>query len=142
MNGQNGAALAAAARQLIGCPFRLHGRDPHTGLDCIGLFTAAMAASGRKVDVPPCYGLRNTTLHQAAPLARQAGLQETAGPVAAGDVLLVRLSALQAHLMIAASPDLFIHAHAGLRRVVTSPAPADGLLPSSVLHHWRLADSA
>jgi len=140
MNSQSGAALAAAARQLVGSPFRLHGRDPQTGLDCVGLFTAAMAAIGRKVHVPPCYGLRNTSLFQAAPLARLAGLKETSGPVEAGHVLLVRLSALQAHLMIAANRDLYVHAHAGLRRVVAMTP--DGMQPFSVVHHWHLADPA
>ena len=29
-------ALAEAAAALVGSRFRLHGRDPATGLDCIG----------------------------------------------------------------------------------------------------------
>ncbi len=36
------ADLAAAALNLIGTPFRLHGRDPATGLDCVGLVAEAM----------------------------------------------------------------------------------------------------
>ena len=37
-----GEALATAAEQLIGIPFRLHGRNPETGLDCVGVVAAAV----------------------------------------------------------------------------------------------------
>ena len=38
-----GDALAQAAQKLIGSPFRLHGRNRETGLDCIGVVGAALA---------------------------------------------------------------------------------------------------
>ena len=43
---RSGAAIAAAARALVGVPFRLQGRDPVLGLDCVGLVGAAMRAAG------------------------------------------------------------------------------------------------
>jgi hypothetical protein len=39
-------------------------------------------------------------------------------------------------LLLTAPPHGFVHAHAGLRRVVTTPAP----LPWPIECHWRLAD--
>jgi hypothetical protein len=53
-----------------------------------------------------------------------------------GDVLLVRIGPCQFHLLIAASSGRFIHAHAGLRRVVC----CDGPIEWPVVHHWRLAE--
>lgn len=50
----------------------------------------------------------------------------------AGDILAVRTAPRQLHLMIAADGG-FIHAHAGLRRVVLTPAPS----PWPVIGQWR-----
>lgn len=131
-----GDALANAASALAGAPFRLYGRDPQTGLDCVGLCLASLAAIGRRLVVPASYGLRNSELGNLPGLAAKAGLEAANGPVQPGDILLVRLSPIQFHLMIAGPNGCFIHAHAGLRRVVTSPGP--NLYP--VVKHWRLGD--
>ena len=69
-SGMTGEDLARAALGLKGAPFRLHGRDPATGLDCIGLFAVAMARAGRPVALPNGYALRVqgvTTLTEDAP---------------------------------------------------------------------------
>jgi cell wall-associated NlpC family hydrolase len=39
---KRGDKIVAAARGLIGVPFRLHGRSAAHGLDCIGLATQAL----------------------------------------------------------------------------------------------------
>ena len=39
-------ALAIAAGELVGSPFRLQGRDPAHGLDCIGLVLVSLARIG------------------------------------------------------------------------------------------------
>ena len=52
-----------------------------------------------------------------------------------GDLILARPGPAQHHLLVASGPDRFIHAHAGLRRVVAMPGP----LPWPVLHRWRFA---
>lgn len=130
-----GDALAEAARTLIGCPFRLHGRDPATGLDCVGLVSAALAASGVRPVVPSGYGLRNLDIAQWLPLARQSGLVPAPGAIGAGEVLLIALAHCQHHLVIAADAMTVIHAHAGLRRVVLQP-----LDPAwQVAAKWRFA---
>lgn len=129
------ATLAKAAEDLIGAPFRLYGRDPRTGLDCVGLCLAALAAIGRPVSIPACYGMRNRGISHLLVFADQASLAEAAGPATAGDIILTSPGAAQFHLAIAAGPNRFIHAHAGLRRVVATP----GHLHGPLLQHWRIA---
>ena len=130
-----GEALAEAARALIGSPFRLHGRDPATGLDCVGLVSAALAASGVRPAVPTGYSLRNLDIAQWLPLAQQSGLVPAPGAICAGEVLLIALAHCQHHLVIAADAVTVIHAHAGLRRVVLQP-----LDPAWQVHaKWRFA---
>ena len=119
-----GADLASAARMLVGAPFRLHGRDPSTGLDCLGVLAAACAACGCRARFPVCYTLRAVNPLPHAALVRELELRETSGAVEAGDVLLLRPGPCQHHLAIATGAGLFVHAHAGLRRVVEAPLPA------------------
>ncbi|RYE96206.1 MAG: peptidoglycan endopeptidase [Oxalobacteraceae bacterium] len=133
MSGE-GMALVRAAEALLGCRFRLHGRDPATGLDCVGLVVAALKAIGRPVRPPTGYGLRNRRIDAA--LVPPAGLVETSGNIQPGDIVLAAPGPLQHHLLIAGRDGCrFIHAHAGLRRVVETPGP----IPWPLLHHWRLS---
>jgi cell wall-associated NlpC family hydrolase len=127
-------ALAAAAEALIGTPFRLHGRDPARGLDCVGLVTAALEGAGRSPRAPAGYRLRQLDPSGHLGAAGLSGLGAASGPIAPGDVLLVQAGAAQCHLLVASRRGGFVHAHAGLRRVVHSPAPLDW----PVLRHWRL----
>jgi cell wall-associated NlpC family hydrolase len=130
----DGAALAAAAEALVGARFRLHGRDPATGLDCVGVLAAALAAIGRGAALPTGYALRSRRVAGLPEAAARCGLGAAQAPIRAGDVLLLRIGPCQHHLAIAARGGGFVHAHAGLRRVVRAPAPLAG----RVLHHWRL----
>jgi cell wall-associated NlpC family hydrolase len=130
-----GAALAGAALDLVGCSFRLHGRDPDTGLDCVGLVSTALAASGAKPVAPTGYGLRNLSIDQWLPLAGRSGLKPSSGPLRPGDVLLIALAHCQHHLVIAADAGSVIHAHAGLRRVVRQPLDPEW----RICAQWRAA---
>lgn len=116
-----GAALAEAAACLIGRPFRLHGRDPASGLDCVGLVFAALTATGARPVAPTGYSLRNLSVDHWLHFAARSGLVTSPGPVQAGDVLLITLSHCQHHLAIAVGDVSIIHAHAGLRQVVHQP---------------------
>ncbi|WP_234024915.1 hypothetical protein [Tsuneonella amylolytica] len=116
-------------------PFRLHGRDPATGLDCVGVVAAAFAACGTRPHVPHGYGLRNRSVGALLELAGAAGLADASGEDAVGDILLVRPGPAQHHLLVALSGERYVHAHAGLRRVVIQPGP----LPWPVERRWRLA---
>lgn len=131
----SGAELAAAAETLVGAPFRLHGRDPASGLDCVGVLAAAFARCGRTPTTPRGYGLRNRSVTSWLELAADAGLAEVEGPARPGDVIMVRPGPGQHHLLLALASDRFVHAHAGLRRVVVQPGP----LPWPPERHWRLA---
>lgn len=119
-------AVVAAARALVGVRFRLHGRVPERGLDCVGL---AALVLGRVA--PEGYGLRSGDEGQAREWLRVAGLRqmEEARP---GDLLLVRPGPLQLHLMIRV-PGGHVHAHAGIGRVVEMPGDS----PWPVIGFWR-----
>ena len=127
-------ALAKAAQDLVGTRFRLHGRDPARGLDCIGLVGAAFAAIGRPVAIPAGYRLRQLEIDRWLTAAERAGLTRAEGPMQAGDIVSARPGPAQHHLLIAGTADMFVHAHAGLGRVVATPGP----LPWPTERRWRL----
>lgn len=133
----SGTRLAAAARELVGVPFRLNGREPATGLDCLGVLAASLAALGRSAPLPARTTLRRRGAIDADAAAAALGLVAAPGPVAEGDVLLVRCAPTQLHVLVATGADRFVHAHAGLRRVVIGPR--DPAWP--IVGHWRLASS-
>lgn len=133
----SGAALAIAARGLVGASYRHDGRDPATGLDCLGVLGAALTAIGQAAALPPRNTMHRRGESDVATIARTCGLVDASGPTRPGDVLLVRCSPLQLHVLVAVRADCFVHAHAGLRRVVLSPTdPA-----WSIVGHWRLTPS-
>ena len=76
----SGRALALAAESYVGASFRLHGRDPITGFDCLGLVLVALAEIGRPVRVPLRYALRNLDLERFERLPAAAGLVEVESP--------------------------------------------------------------
>ena len=131
----DGERLAHAAERLVGTRFRLHGRDPDLGLDCIGLVAACLRAIGREPVVPEGYRLANRSIEHWLRLAAQGGWQDVSGRPAPGDLVLVHPATTRAHLLIGGSRNDFVHAHAGLRRVVATPAP----LPWAIARQWRLA---
>lgn len=114
-----GPAIAQAARSLVGTPFRLHGHDPLTGLDCVGLVGAALRAAGHAPFYPKAYSLRQRSgLADYLALAQRNGLARCDGAPQPGDIALFGLEGWQHHLAIALDGGLFAHAHAGLGRTV------------------------
>lgn len=127
--------IARQAMTLAGVPFRLHGRDPATGLDCIGLFAAACTGAGITLRVPNGYLIRSTRLPpDIAAIAASCGFRPASGAAEAGDVLMLRPGSCQFHLAIVAPGGALVHADAGLGRVVIMPGPP----PWPIIHHWRL----
>lgn len=103
--------------------FRLHGRDPEGGFDCVGLVAWTLGAAGLSVPaVPTGYGWREAGAARAAAALAGAGLRPVAAgeATAPGDVLLFAPRRGQAHLGIASAGGV-IHADAMLRRVVERP---------------------
>jgi len=130
--------LGNAAVQLIGCRFRLHGLDPATGLDCVGLVHASLGALGRHPVPPRGYGLRNIAIGQWLAFAARSGLTPVEGMPGADEVLLASLGYGQHHLMISTGPSEVVHAHAGLARVVRQPRdPA-----MRILARWQVQPTA
>ena len=119
--------IVAAGRALIGVRFRPQGRSAETGLDCVGLVAAALAAE----NVPRDYALRGGSAARLAEELAKAGLQPAESP-RAGDVLVVRSGPAQLHLGIFTGAGL-IHGDAGLRRVVERP----GEIPWPIASIWR-----
>ncbi len=134
----DGTRLAHAAAEMIDVPFRLHGRDPMLGLDCIGLVAASLEAIGRPAVAPSAYRLRNSSIEPFLGFAEMSGLRLVAGKTAPGDVLLISPGPGQHHVVIAEDARTSIHAHAGLGRVVRQPIET-ALRP---LARWRLNGSA
>lgn len=126
--------LAEAAQSMVGCPFLLHGRNPATGLDCVGLVAECLSAIGREPLVPTGYGLRNRTIEQWLTCATRSGLGEVSGDFRPGDIALVSPGAGQHHLIVIGPGGHAVHAHAGLRRVVSQPFSRD----FRRIIHWRL----
>ena len=97
----SGQALAAAAEALIGRRFRLHGRDPASGLDCIGVLAAALARIGRPAPLPNGYAMRIASTGRFADAAERCGLVPAALPFMPGDVTVFHVGPNQFHLAIA-----------------------------------------
>lgn len=127
-----GHRIARRAQALVGIRFRPQGRDPMLGLDCVG--TAAAAAGLPPGRVRRNYALRGQHLaaieHELCDLGCQPVPVEQA---AAGDVLVCEAGPAQFHIVVR-TWNSFVHADAGLRRVVERPLP----LPWPVAGAWRL----
>lgn len=128
-----GEALAAAAAALIDAPFRLQGRDPGLGLDCVGLVACALEAVGMSPVAPSGYSIRNSSIVGHLKCAEASGLKVAEPPLEPGDIVLVKPGPGQHHLLIADGNCSFIHAHAGLRRIVRMSSP----LPWPLIAMWR-----
>lgn len=131
----DGLALAQAAKDFVGCTFRANGRDPGHGLDCVGLLEASLHSIGRSCVLPSGYRLRTAKWAGLEDWAARLGFRNAVGPCKPGDVLLFQPSALQLHFAIVDEAGAaLIEAHAGLRRVVVTPAP----YPHPEIGRWRL----
>lgn len=118
----------ARALACVGVRFRRQGRDPAYGLDCVGLI--AWAGRVPRDRVPARYAMRGGTADGVAALMDAAGLRRIARPVA-GDVVLAEAGPGQFHLVLLTG-DGFVHADAGIGRVVAVP----GAVPWPVVGGW------
>lgn len=124
--------VARAAQDCVGVRFRLHGRDPVTGLDCVGLAAVAAAAGRPLPPVPSGYALCGGRIDDILAWARRAGLRRVPGAKRApGTLLLCAPGPLQHHLAVSTGGGI-VHADLALRRVVERP----GAVPWPVLAAW------
>src|SRR5215213_3277090 len=106
------------ARALVGTPFRPQGRDPATGVDCVGLalFTYGIRTNAVRSNYRLRGDHRAEIEHQLARFFRRT----RAARPRQGDLMLLAVSAGQFHLAI--RTDLgFVHADARLGRTVETP---------------------
>lgn len=131
----DGAAIVARARSLIGTRFRAQGRSVEQGLDCFGVVVRAAGIDPKRA--PDDYALRGGNLDAVDAGLIAVGFERVSpDQTEAGDVLVVRSAPEQLHAVVL-TPSGHVHAHAGLRRVVETPAP----VPWPVLSAWRLAEA-
>ncbi|HEY0625482.1 MAG TPA: peptidoglycan endopeptidase [Allosphingosinicella sp.] len=124
---KRGDAVAARARRLVGVRFRPQGRGRETGLDCVGLVAAALRVRCVRSD----YALRGGSLDELEAALRTARLTRI-DVVRPGDVLVLKAGPGQLHLAVATEGG-FVHAHAGLGKVVETPGAPEWPL----LGIWR-----
>ena len=124
-----GDEVARRARSLVGTAYRPKGRDAD-GLDCVGV--AAFALALPAAEVPPAYARRTIVPDALNAGLRACGLRPRRD-VAPGDLLVFETGLQQLHLGIATG-GAFVHADAGLGRVVERPFPA----PWPLAGIWRL----
>jgi murein DD-endopeptidase / murein LD-carboxypeptidase len=109
---------AARARALVGTRFRAQGRGT-CGLDCIGvvLATYEIPANAIRHD----YALRGDHLREVRGELDRHFRRISSAELRFGDVMLLRAGEAQLHLAVR-TENGFVHAHAGIRRVVETPA--------------------
>ena len=109
--------FAERARALVGTPFRLQGRG-EGGLDCVGV---AIATYGLPVErVRRNYRLRGDHAREIVDFLSEDFRRVPSARLRPGDLMLMRVSDDQLHLGVRTDCS-FVHAHAGLRRVVETP---------------------
>ena len=121
--------IIAAVRACIGTRFRSQGRTPGLGLDCVGVALVAARAAGMSAPVVPLYQLGGDNEAAVDALIEMAGMVRAAEP-RAGDLWLFAPAPRQRHFAVqvtetasrSSDPWRFVHAHAGIGRVVEAPA--------------------
>lgn len=111
-------ARVARARALVGVPFRPQGRDPETGLDCVGVILCTSGITAEQVRRN--YHLRGPHRDEIETELLRYHRRIRPGKRQAGDILLCSVTQDQLHLVIDCGAS-FIHADARLRRVVETP---------------------
>jgi cell wall-associated NlpC family hydrolase len=112
--------IVSRARSLAGVKFRPQGRDPATGLDCVGVLLWTFGIASELVR-------RNYRVRGAHRSEIEQTIQRWFAPIECdqlrpGDVALFTIAASQSHLAISCGSSL-IHADASLRKVVETPMP-------------------
>ena len=124
--------IVERARALIGCRFRPQGRDPQTGLDCIGLACAAYRVP--TTEIPFDYRLRGNHYGQLVNGLRPWFRRVAKAGGRAGDLVLLEVAPDQFHVAVLTHAG-FVHADARLRKVVE--APGTPIWPILSVHRRR-----
>lgn len=109
---------AERARALLGARFRAQGREAKTGLDCVGLAIVAFRLQGEPIRRD--YRLRGDYRRELMAAMLKYFRRVSRRRRRPGDLLLMQIAPEQLHLAIQ-TPAGFVHADAGLGRVVETP---------------------
>jgi hypothetical protein len=120
---------AERARALVGTRFRAQGRGAD-GLDCVGVVISAFGIDPRRVRRD--YSLRRHERREVEQGLAEHFRRVAVNAIRTGDVVLMAVGADRLHLGVR-TYDAFVHAHAGIRRVVETP----GMPQWPVLSAWR-----
>ncbi|MFL6725356.1 MAG: peptidoglycan endopeptidase [Sphingomicrobium sp.] len=108
---------AARAQALVGTRFRPQGRG-EGGLDCVGVVLATFQIPA---DVVRCdYRLAGVETGEIEAALESHFRRVAKSQLRSGDVMLLQAGQDQPHLAVRTAHG-FVHAHAGLRRVVETP---------------------
>ena len=130
--------MAEKAISLCGAAFRLHGRDELGGLDCIGLADQCLLAANVEGRTPNGYSIRGGSEQSINRFMADTGFERLPpeSGLCEGDFVLVRPSPVQWHFLIRAQNG-FVHAHAGLGKVIFCPGDA----PWPIVSIFRLKEA-
>jgi hypothetical protein len=110
--------FAQRARALVGVRFRPQGRDVATGVDCVGLILATFAIDPEAVRRD--YRLRGDQRRELEGEVLRFFRRIPVARRRAGDMILLGPAPDQLHLAVSTAVG-FVHAHAGIGRVVETP---------------------
>jgi cell wall-associated NlpC family hydrolase len=109
---------AGRARALVGTRFRAQGRDAN-GLDCVGVIVATFGIDADEVRRD--YKLSSDHRQEVTETLGRHFRKVPRAWLRPGDLLLMSVGDRQTHLAVRTDAG-FVHAHAGIRRVVETPS--------------------
>jgi hypothetical protein len=125
--------IANAALALIGTPFHDHGRHPPHGVDCIGVIEQCLNQAGFEIIAPSDYRRQGDHAKRIVAFFADERFGKACDGPQTGDIAVAQITSRQFHFMIRV-PQGWVHAHAGLGKVVQTPDPIDWPL----LGIWRV----
>jgi cell wall-associated NlpC family hydrolase len=111
-------SIVQRARSLVGAPFRPQGRDPQSGLDCVGVVLRSFLIPAACVRRD--YRLRGPYFGEVEAALSTWFERKNPTESRAGDVILFALPRDVTHLAVHCG-ETFVHADASLCRVVETP---------------------
>jgi hypothetical protein len=105
------------AQALVGTRFRLQGRG-EGGVDCVGLVLSTFGISADEVRRD--YRIANNDIEEVRTRLDEHFRRIGKAKLRSGDVMLLAAGKQQLHLAVRTERG-FVHAHAGIRRVVETP---------------------
>ena len=127
------ADILAHMEAVIGTPFQLQGRLVGVGLDCVGVVCEAARAARISLDVPADYSVTGPQGRDLESPLALFGFRRRTGMALPADVVVMQGPGGRQHLGVWTGLAI-VHAHMGLRQVISAPLHPDW----PVLSSWCL----